>query len=141
MGTNSGPSEILICSQINLLLTISNAPPHPSVRSLLNAVYPYAKNSLLLIPWGKWLSEPITISVSLSRNNTSIWSYFFRRLWKLAVNMRKLFALQQTGYWLMDETEKIDEFVVSNNWLVILGEDRNYSITIPLSCYRDMPQI
>ena len=137
MAASSGPSEILICSQINLFLTISNTPPHLLVQSFLNLLYPYGKNSLLLIPWGKWLSEPIIMSVSLSRKNVSTSSFLFQRLRKLAVNMCKLFTLQRTGYWVMEETEEIDEFVVSNNLLATLRRpelQHNYSIEL-LSWY------
>ena len=85
MATNSSLSEILICWQINLLLTINNTSRHWSVRSLLNAVYRYDKNSLFLIPSCKWL---IALPISLSRTNISTSSFLFQRLWKLTADIR-----------------------------------------------------
>ena len=95
-------------------------------------MYLYGKNSLLIIPWYRWLSDPITMSI-LSRTNASTSSFLLQRLWKLAVNMQKLFALQRTGYWLMDESEEIDKFVVSNNLLATFWRPQlqhNHSIEL-----------
>ena len=41
--------------------------------------------------------------------------FLFQRLWKLDVNIFKLFALQRTEYYLMHKTKEIDELAVSNN--------------------------
>ena len=114
-------------------MTVSNTLPHPLVQSLLNVTYICGTNSLLLVPWCKWLSEPVTMSISLLRTNVSTSSFLFQRFWQLAVNIHKLCTLQWTAYWLMDETEEINELVVSNNFLPTLGRPQlqhNHSIEL-----------
>ena len=54
--------------------------------------------------------------------------------------MRKLFSLQRSGYYLVEETEEIDEFIVSNNLLATFGRPQ-LQHTISLNCYLDIPQI
>ena len=71
MATNSSLPEILICWQINLLLTINNTLHHWSARSLLNTVYPYDKSSLFLIPSCKWLNNYANIIVENKYFNLS----------------------------------------------------------------------
>ena len=87
MATNSSLPEILICWQINLLLTINNTSHHWSAWSLLNTVYPYYKSSLFLIPSCKWLNNYANI---IAEKNISTSPFLFQRLWKLTVDIRKL---------------------------------------------------